>query len=52
MTSSPALQDHDRFLPSHGHYAIALHDAGALPTPHDCYGISTDRIVESIKQWM
>ena len=27
-------------------------DAGALPTLHDRYGISTDKVVEAIKQWL
>ena len=27
-------------------------DAGALPTLHDRYGISTDKVIEAIKQWL
>ena len=27
-------------------------DAGALPTLHDRYGISTEAIVQSIKKWL
>ena len=27
-------------------------DAGALPTLHDRYGISTDAVVASVKSWL
>ncbi|WCM93854.1 transketolase family protein [Acidovorax sp. NCPPB 2350] len=30
----------------------AFLDAGALPTLHDRYGISTGKVVESLKQWL
>jgi transketolase len=30
----------------------AFLDAGALPTLHDRYGISTTELVKSIKKWM
>jgi transketolase len=30
----------------------AFLDAGALPTLHDRYGISTEKMISSIKSWM
>jgi transketolase len=27
-------------------------DAGALPTLHDCHGISTSSLVDKIKHWL
>ncbi|MCA8000898.1 transketolase family protein [Burkholderia metallica] len=43
-----------RVLPEFRHIGLpdAFLDAGALPTLHDRYGISTTSIVESIKTWL
>jgi transketolase len=43
-----------RVLPEFRHIGLPdqFLDAGALPTLHDRYGISTQSIVENIKTWL
>jgi transketolase len=48
MTSPSSL----RSRPPGGAQADAFLDAGALPTLHERYGLSTARIAASIKGWL